>query len=175
MFNGLKDKIAKKIAVKKFKPYERRPVKFNGFIRRSSSFLILLPFSETYFEESLKIVEHLKNMKKNISIIIRENFLNDSRFLEFELIPFSEEDKSRLGAPSKELISLLQKNEYDIYADLSFSSNSFAFVTGCAVKSKFKIAFNKKGFELFGNFLLPIEENNPIITYENFLNSLEMF
>ncbi len=175
MFNNLKEAIAKKIFVRRFKPLERKPIIFNSFVKEARKFLILLPQSKEMFEQSLKIVEFLKNAGKEISLIVQGDLLEGTNLLEFNLKPFTEEDKTKLGAPSKKFLTELRKNDYDVYIDLSFSHNSFEFAIGCAAKAKFKIAFNKKGAEIFGNFILPLEENNPLNSYENFLNSLEMF
>jgi len=175
MFNSLKEFLAKKIILRRFKQGNSQPLSFNSFIRNAKQVLILPPGVNPDFEESLKIVNYLRGLGKEISLILNEDFIDKPELDNFNLISFSQEQISRLGMPSKNFLSLLQKKDYDVYIDLTLEHNQFVFAIGRAVNARFKVAFNKKNSSKFSNFLFTIKENNPMNSYENFLNSLRMF
>lgn len=86
----------------------------------------------------------------------------------------SDENKTKIGLPNKELVSKVKKHTFDLVLDLNRDNDIFSSAMGNIPLSGFRIGFVKKNADYFYNFQIP-NEINPEKSYRNLLNSLRMF
>jgi hypothetical protein len=65
--------------------------------------------------------------------------------------------------------------QFNVSIDLNRKDNLFHSYSVCVVKTRLKIGFVKNDSDKFYNLQIINHEDNPEISYENFLNCLKMF
>ncbi len=175
MLDKLKFNLAESIALKKLAKTKNFGNKFGHFVSDAKDILVILPEKLDDIKISLKIIQFLNSEKKNIYLYFNIDFTNYlPSGLNFIPITYKSSDKTKIGLPSKELLSKIEIIFFDLVIDLNREDCLFSSIICNSPRSKYRIGFTKKNADKFYNFQLPNEINSEK-SYRNLLNSLRMF
>lgn len=151
-------------------------VQFNGFMDRSTSFLILMPEYDEDFYEAIQVIKYLTSQHKNVSLFIRDFRVSLLQLHErLRYIEYGIRDFNKLYLPGKRIIDELKERKYDVLLDLNLKDNIYCSIAGIIASSEYKIGFKRKELTGYYNFQIINNENNSAFSYRNLLNSLKMF
>jgi hypothetical protein len=148
----------------------------NQFITRSHFFTLILPEEEKDFLASLKIIDHLLQQKKDVTIVLnnaKAHYIHQKYSI--REIEFYQTDKNKFGLPTKKFTEQLSKLRSDVVMDLSRGDSYFHIAAAYSINTKFVIGFEKMDSDKFYSIQLRINESTPEISYKNFLNCIQMF
>lgn len=148
----------------------------NQFITRSHFFTLILPEEEKDFLASLKIIDHLLQQKKDVTIILnnaKAHYIHQKYSI--REIEYYQTDKNNLGLPVKKFREQLASLRSDVVMDLSRGESYFHISAAYCIKAKYVIGFEKPDSDKFYSIQLRINESTPEISYKNFLNCIQMF
>ena len=175
MLDKLKFNIAESLVLKKITKTQKLGNNFKHFVSNAKDVLVILPENLDDINAAIKIIKFLNGEKKNIYLYFNIDFTN---YLPGELnfipVTYNAGDKTKIGLPSKELLSKIEIIFFDLIIDLNREDSIFCSVICNAPRSKYKIGFTKKNADKFYNFQVPNEINSEK-SYRNLLNSLRMF
>ncbi|MCF6268083.1 MAG: hypothetical protein L3J41_00030 [Melioribacteraceae bacterium] len=176
MIKKIKLKLAEYLAKKKFSRKQSSEKNFQKFFSESKQILIILPKSNnSLVEEAIEIIRFLSIHKKELFIIqSKDQFSYLPNDFKYSSLIISDDDKTKIGLPNKELISKIKKHTFDLVIDLNRENDIFSSAIANIPLSDFRIGFVKVGADYFYNFQIP-NEINPEKSYRNLLNSLRMF
>lgn len=149
---------------------------FSSLLKNSYSFLIMMPEDEVDFHHSIYVLEYLKTELKHTTIMTKDfrvSLINPK--FRPDLIEYGIRDINKIKLPTKNLISKLNKKNFDIVIDLNRNENLFYSYAVSQTKSKFKIGFKKKGSDKFYNFQIVCNGKEPEDAYKYLVNCLKMF
>ncbi|MGA8264746.1 MAG: hypothetical protein WB779_09920 [Ignavibacteriaceae bacterium] len=149
---------------------------FTNLLRKCSSFFVIMPETENDFQKSKQVITFLEKHKKVISILtfdFRRNEFLQSHFR--DIVEYGLVDYSKLNLPSPKLVDKLKSKEFDAVIDLNRAENLFCSFAANLVQSNLTIGFTKVDSDKFYNIQINDSEDNPEISYKNFINCLEMF
>lgn len=169
--------IAAKIVLTKISKQTKLPEKrFNLFIQKSYSFLVVMPENENDFTNSFNILEYLENNKKNISILTYDYRVSKIPVkFKSRVIDHGVNDMNKFDLPSKKFMDQLGEKKFDAILDLNKDENFFHNILICKINSLLKVGFEKPNGGKYYNVMIRTDKNNSENTYQNFLNCLQMF
>lgn len=176
MFEFLKEKIAEKVVDKQLAVQGFEQNTFTGFLKNSYTFFVSMPEEDRDFTYSLSVLNFLAEQKKSSMILVRDFKVSllphkyRSRAIEY-----SERDITKWKLPSKRLLEKLNEVQFNVSMDLNRKDSLFHSYSVGIVKARLKIGFVKSDSDKFYNLQIINHEDNPEISYENFLNCLKMF
>ncbi len=175
MLDKLKFNLAESVALKKLAKTKIYGNNFKHFVSEAKDILIILPEKLEDINASLKIIQFLNSEKKNIYLYFNIDYTNYlPTGLNYIPITFKTGDKTKIGLPSKDLLSKIEIIFFDLVIDLNIEDSIFSSIICNAPRSKYRIGFIKKNADIFYNFQVPNEINSEK-SYRNLLNSLRMF
>ena len=176
MFEFLKEKIAEKVIAKQLKDQNFEQHTFTGFFKSSYTFFVAMPEEDRDFTYSLPILNFLAENKKSAMILTRDFKVSllPQRF-KSKAIEYSEKDITKWKLPARQLIDKLSEMQFNVSIDLNRKDSLFHSYIANIVKTPLKIGFVKSDSDKFYNFQIINHEDNPEISYQNFLNCLKMF
>jgi len=176
MLDFLKHKIAEILVDKQLKKQQFEPHTFTDFFDKAFTFFIAMPEDERDFTYSLIILNFLADYKKS-AMVMTKDFKVSLLPQKFRgrAIEYSEKDITKLKLPSKRLADKLSEMQFNASIDLNRKENLFYSYSSNIVQAPLKIGFAKPDSDKFYNLQIKNEEDNPEISYENFLNCLKMF
>jgi len=176
MLDFLKHKIAEILVDKQLKKQHFEPHTFTDFFDKAFTFVIAMPEDERDFTYSLIILNFLADYKKS-AMVMTKDFKVSLLPQKFRgrAIEYSEKDITKLKLPSKRLADKLTEMQFNASIDLNRKENLFYSYSSNLVQAPLKIGFAKPDSDKFYNLQIKNEEDNPEISYENFLNCLKMF
>lgn len=176
MIELLKKKTAELIVSGKLKHQKNSELSFSAALKKSFSFLVLMPANDKDYRESFQILDYLESQGKTLTILT-----NDFRV---SLLPakyrnksigFAITEVSKINLPSHKLTEQLREKLFDVVIDLNREENLFYSYIANIVKSKIRIGFKKRKADLYYNFLVDGSDNDSVKSYNNFLNCIKMF
>jgi hypothetical protein len=176
MLDFIKLKIADFIVNSKASQYNIESKSFNGLLRNSFRYLILMPANEVPFNKAIEVLKFFEGLNKEIIVFTQDFRINllppkyRSEALDFSLI-----DINKLKLPSKRLEKEFRILKFDVVIDLEKEENLFNSLLVCIVNAPVKVGFRKKNSDKFYNLQIDNMEVNPEIFYKNLLNCLQMF
>jgi len=176
MFEVIKDNISRVFISRKLKNLVLSEQDFSEALKRSGSFLILMPEDEKDFRASFVVLEHLEHLNKSLKILTRDYRISlmPAKFRN-KAMEFGVADLNRLDLPNNRLIEKLSGMKFDGVIDLNRKNDLFYSYTSNLVNAKIRIGFAKKGSDKFYNFQISNNDIDSEISYNNFLNCLKMF
>ena len=176
MFEFLKEKIAEKVIDKQLEHQSFEQNTFTGFLKNSYTFFVAMPEEDRDFTYSLSVLDFLAELKKSSMILARDFKISllPQKFRS-RTIEYSERDITKWKLPSKRLLERLNEVQFNVSIDLNRKDNLFHSYSISIVKTRLKIGFVKNDSDKFYNLQIINHEDNPEISYENFLNCLKMF
>ena len=176
MLEFLKEKIAGKVIRKHLKDQSFEPHTFTAFFKSSYSFFITMPEDDRDFTYSLSVLNFLAENKKSAMILSRDFKVSllPQKF-KARAIEYSEKDITKWKLPARKLIEKVSEMPYNALIDLNRKESLFHNYIANIVKAPLKIGFVKNDSDKFYNFQVINHEDNPEISYQNFLNCLKMF
>ena len=136
-----------------------------------------MPDNDDDFKSAASIISFFTELKKNVCLLVRDFRVSliphreRTRYIEYGINDFS-----KLYQPSKRLTDELKHKNIDLILDLNLQENIFCTIAANLIDSKFRICFMRGNSDKFYNFqIINNYENNSAISYENLLNSLQMF
>lgn len=176
MIELIKKKTAELIVAGKLKHKTQSEMAFSSALKKSFSFLILMPQNDKDYRESFQILDYLESQGKTLTILT-----NDFRVsllpakYRNKAIGFAVTEVSKLNLPSHKLIERIREKNFDVVIDLNKEENLFYSYLANIVKSRIRIGFKKRKAESFYNFLVDGSDNDSVKSYINFLNCIKMF
>lgn len=176
MLEFLKEKIAGRVVERQLKEQSFGLNAFTGFFKDSYTFFVAMPEEDKDFTYSLSVLNFLAENKKSSMVLARD--------FKISLLPqkyrgrtveYSEKDVTKWKLPSKRLVNKLSGMQFNVSIDLNRKDNLFHSFSVNVVKARLKIGFAKSESDKFYNLQIINHEDNPEISYENFLNCLKMF
>jgi hypothetical protein len=149
---------------------------FAKFLKKSSSFFVVMPEPEDDFQKSKQVLKFLKENHKNVTTLnfdFRVTDLQQERLQEY--IPYGLVDYSKINLPSKKLAEKLSEKVFDVVIDLNRGDNLFCSFAANLVNSSLTIGFKKKDSDKYYNIQIDDNEENSEFSYKNFINCLQMF
>ncbi|HPN39268.1 MAG TPA: hypothetical protein PL041_12775 [Melioribacteraceae bacterium] len=174
MINWIRLNIGRYFLHKKLKVNEK--LTFNKFFSNSYDLFIIMPENDDNFKQAIKVVEFLKESKKNITLFLIDyqyNLFADNKL--YELIYYQKDDKNWFNLPKLSILQKVNEHNYDIAINLSLDDTVFTPLIINKVKSKFRIGFKNSYSDLYYNFIVEPDKINSEISYKNLLNSLKLF
>jgi hypothetical protein len=176
MFEFLMEKIAEKVVDKQLAHQSFEQNTFTGFLQNSYTFFVAMPEEDRDFTYSLSVLNFLAELKKSSMVLARDFKISllPQKF-KSRIIEYSERDITKWKLPSKRLLEKLNEVQFNVSIDLNRKDNLFHSYSISVVKTRLKIGFVKNDSDKFYNLQIINHEDNPEISYENFLNCLKMF
>jgi len=176
MFDFLKNKIAEIIVDKQLKEQHFEPHTFTDFFSKAFTFFIAMPEDDRDFTYSLTVLNFLADYKKSAMVMTKDFKVSLlPQKYRGRAIEYSDRDISKWKLPSKRLADKLSEMQFNVSIDLNRKENLFYSYSSNLVQAPLKIGFAKPDADKFYNLQIINEEDNPEISYENFLNCLRMF
>ncbi len=176
MIDKIRNKIAGRIVKKKLRSKFIPNRSFKNILKDCSSFFVIMPETEDDFQKSKPVLTFLEKHEKIITLLtfdFRRNTFPETFFR--EIIEYGLIDYSKLSLPSKRLTRQLKQKEFDAVIDLNRGENLFCSFTANLVHSNLIIGFSKSNSDKYYNIQIDDNEDNPEISYKNFINCLQMF
>lgn len=176
MIEMIKNKIAELIITSKLRHKNNHELAFSSALKKSFSFLVLMPADEKDYRESFQILDYLESQGKTLTILT-----NDFRVsllpakYRNKVVGFSINEVSKLNLPSHKLTERLKEKLFDVVIDLNREENLFYSYITNIVKSKIRVGFKKRKADFYYNFLVDGSDNDSAKSYNNFLNCIKMF
>jgi hypothetical protein len=176
MIDYLKKLTAELIVSGKLKQNVHSEMTFSSVLKKSFSFLVLMPQNDKDYRESFHILDYLDAQGKNLTILTNDFRVSllPAKFRN-KAIGFAVDEVSKLNLPTRKLIDRISNKSFDVVIDLNRDENLFYSYLSNIVKSKLRIGFKKRKAETFYNFLVDGSENDSAKSYINFLNCIKMF
>ncbi|HCY75247.1 MAG TPA: hypothetical protein DHV28_04955 [Ignavibacteriales bacterium] len=176
MIELIKDNISRFLISRQLKNLVLNEQDFSETLRRSGSFLILMPEDEKDFRASYVVLDHLEHLNKSIKIITRDYRISllPAKFRS-KATEFGIADLNRLDLPSAKFIKKLSDMKFDGVIDLNRKDDLFYSYVSNLVNTRIRIGFAKKGADKFYNFQIANNDIESDKSYSNFLNCLKMF
>ena len=176
MIESIKNSISRFLILNKLKRTELSEQDFSEALRRSGSFLVLMPEDEKDFRASFVVLEHLDHINKSVKILTRDYRISlmpakfRNRAMEFGI-----GDLNRLDLPNHKLLDKLSQMRFDGVIDLNRKDELFFSYAANLVNARIRIGYTKKNSDKYYNFQIANNDIDPEISYSNFLNCLKMF
>jgi hypothetical protein len=176
MIESLKENISRYLISRKLKHLTLAKQDFSEALKRSGSFLVLMPEDEKDFRASFKVLEYLESHNKSLKILTRDYRISlmPAKFRN-KAMEFGIADLNKLDLPSNKFIQKLAGMRYDSVIDLNRNDELLYSFVSNLVNAKIKIGFTKKGADKYYNLQIANNNNDSEISYNNFINCLKMF
>ncbi|MEO8232294.1 MAG: hypothetical protein ABI638_08420 [Ignavibacteriota bacterium] len=176
MIDLIKENLSRFLISKKLKNVVLNEQDFSEALRRSGSFLILMPEDEKDFRACYIVLEYLEHLNKSIKILTRDYRISllPAKFRN-KAMEFGIADLNKLDLPSHKLIEKLSDMKFDGVIDLNRKDDLFFSYASNLVNARIRIGFSKKGADKFYNFQIANNDVESELAYTNFLNCLKMF
>jgi hypothetical protein len=176
MIDLIKENVSRFFISRKLKNLVLSEQDFSEALKRSGSFLILMPEDEKDFRASYVVLEHLEHLNKSIKILTRDYRISllPAKFRN-KATEFGIADLNKLDLPSNKLIEKLSEMKFDGVIDLNRKDDLFYSYVSNLVSARIRIGFAKKGADKFYNFQISNNDVESDKSYTNFLNCLKMF
>ena len=176
MIDSIKQNISRFLISRKLKNVVLSEQDFSESLKRSGSFLVLMPEDEKDFRASYLVIEYLEHLNKSIKILTRDYRISllPAKFRN-KAMEFGISDLNKLDLPAHKLIEKLSEMKFDGVIDLNRKDDLFYSYVSNLVKAKIRIGFAKKGADKFYNFQISNNDVEAEKSYNNFLNCLKMF
>ena len=176
MIEYIKAKLAASVVNKTLKSKSVPNRSFKNILRDCSSFFVIMPETEQDFQKGKRVISFLEEHHKIISILtldFRRNEFLQSHFR--DIVEYGLVDYSKLNLPSSRLSEILKSKVFDAVIDLNREENIFCSFAANLVQSDLIIGFTKNNSDKFYTIQINDNEDNPEISYNNFINCLQMF
>lgn len=176
MLEFIKDKIAERFVEKQLKEKHFESHSFSDLLAKAFTYFIVMPADDRDFTYSFEVLNFLAAGNKNAMVLTRDFKVSllPQRF-RARAIEYSEKDITKLKLPAKSLIHKLNEMHFNVGIDLNRKENLFCSYTLNLVQAPVKIGFAKNDSDRFYNLQVINGEDNPEVSYKNFLNCLKMF
>jgi hypothetical protein len=176
MFGLIKDKIAAFVVQRQLKYKQLGSHIFTDFFAKAFTFFVAMPEDDHDFNHSLVVLNFLAENKKSVIILTRDFKVSllPAKY-RAKTIEYNFKDISKLYLPSKRLIDKLTELQFNASIDLNRKENLFYSLSANLVQAPVRIGFTKPDSDKFYNLQVVNGEDNPEISYKNFLNCLQMF
>lgn len=176
MIESIKNSISRFLIFNKLKRTELSEQDFSEALRRSGSFLVLMPEDEKDFRASFSVLEYLDHINKSVKILTRDYRISlmPAKFRN-RAMEFGVNDLNRFDLPNHKLLEKLSQMNFDGVIDLNRKEELFFSYAANLVKARLRIGYAKKNSDKYYNFQIANNDIDPEISYSNFLNCLKMF
>lgn len=176
MIELLKEKLTRFIVSNKLKNRVLSEQSFSAALKRSGTFLILMPEDEKDFRTCYNVLEYLEHSNKSIKILTRDYRISllPAKFRN-KTMEIGISDLNKLDLPGHKLINKLSEMRFDGVIDLNRKDNLLYSFLANVVNAKVRVGFTKKGADKYYNFQIANKDSNSENSYNNFLNCLKMF
>jgi predicted Zn-ribbon and HTH transcriptional regulator len=176
MIEAIKENISRVLISRKLKNIVLSEQDFSEALKRSGSFLILMPEDEKDFRACFVVLEHLEHINKSVKILTRDYRISlmPAKFRN-KAMEFGVADLNRLDLPNHKLIEKLSEMRFDGVIDLNRKDELFYSYATNLVNARVRIGFAKLGADKYYNFQITNNDIDSEISYNNFLNCLKMF
>jgi hypothetical protein len=172
----VKEKLAGLIVGKKSRSEYYTTRSFRDFFKKSFTFLVLMPDNDTDFHYAIEVLKGLSLNKKHATVFTQE-FRANLVPVKYrpQVVEYTDKDISRLYIPSKKLMEKINSLRFNAILDLNRKENIFCSVVSSMVNAPIKVGFKKSNADKYYNLQISNKEENPELSYKNYLNCLEMF
>jgi hypothetical protein len=172
----VKEKLAGLIVGKKSRSEYYTTRSFRDFFKKSFTFLVLMPDNDTDFHYAIEVLKGLSLNKKHATVFTQE-FRANLVPVKYrpQVVEYTDKDISRLYIPSKKLMEKINSLRFNAILDLNRKENIFCSVVSSIVNAPIKVGFKKSNADKYYNLQISNKEENPELSYKNYLNCLEMF
>ncbi len=176
MIELIKKKTAEIIVSGRLKHQKNQELLFSSALKKSFSFLVLMPANEKDYRESFQILDYLEGQGKTLTILTNDFRVSllPAKFRN-KAIGYSVSEVSKFNLPTSKLSERLKEKLFDVVIDLNREENLFYSFIANIVKSKIRIGFKKRKADVYYNFLVDGSDNDSAKSYYNFLNCIKMF
>jgi hypothetical protein len=176
MFDSIKEKIAEIVVEKQLKNKREGSHTFTGFFGKAFTFFVAMPEDDHDFNHSLIVLNFLADSKKSVIVLTRDFKVSllPAKY-RAKAIEYNFKDISKWKLPSQRLIDKLSEMQFNASIDLNRKENLFYSLSANLVQAPLRIGFAKSDSDKFYNLQVVNGEDNPEISYKNFLNCLQMF
>jgi hypothetical protein len=176
MFEEIKKKIGHFLMRRKYLRKQLEQSSFNSIISDSRDFFFVMPKEDNDFFHSLDILKYYHIHKKVITLFLPEYKYNSIPEKEkFKFISYHPDQITRFNLPDKNLISRLNRKEFDIVIDLNRKDDLFFSAVSNIVNSKVSVSFAKEQSDGYYTLQIMEKQSDPEVSYRNFLSYLKMF
>ncbi len=176
MIAYLKSKIANLVINKRLRNKSVQNRSFKNLLSKCSNLFIIMPEEEVDFQNSKQVLKFLKEKDKRLTTLNFDFRVTDLQFEHLnDSIAYGLVDYSKINLPSKKLANNLNQKEFDAVIDLNRGENLFCSFAANLVHSDIIIGFRKNNSDKYYNIQINDIEDNPEISYKNFINCLQMF
>lgn len=170
--------IKNRIAVRYASSRARRNTKiinFNDTIKSSQTALFLMPKMSMEFYLARSVVESSLRYFRRVVLVVSEN-MRELATYRSEVIVVSKEDESWLKLPTRDLVTRLRDQNFDIAFDLSFSNDIFMSYLCRRSEAKVSVGFVKENSDHFYDMQVRIPQSGDMKrAYEILSRTFKMF
>lgn len=153
----------------------KKVIDFNDVLKASEAVVFLMPRKSMEFYLARSVVESFLRYFRRIVLVVTEN-MRELATYRSEVIVVSQADESWLKLPSRELISRLRHEKFDIAFDLSFSDDIFMSYLCRRSEAKISVGFSKPNSDRFYDLQIRMRESSDMKkAYESLTHTIKMF
>ncbi len=175
MIESIKNKIASVVLKRLINSRPTKEISFNNFFEKAERILLIMPVDDNDLRYAASVIQFLRASAKELSVFIAEHRVSlMGNLKDINYITFGLDDFTKLKLPSPRLKNLLVEKSFDIVIDLNGAPDRFFNAVAAYSNSEISVGCKAPNSDVFYNFQIP-KEINTKKTYENLLNSLNMF
>jgi len=153
----------------------KKIINFNDTIKSSQTAVFLMPRLSMEFYLARSVVESFLRYFRRVVLVVTEN-MRELATYRSEVIVVTQLDESWLKLPSRDLVSRLRSQKFDIAFDLSFSNDIFMSYLCRKSEAKVSVGFVKENCENFYDMQIKIPPNRDMRrSYDILARTIKMF
>ena len=170
----IRNKIAVKYAASRTR-HIKKVIDFNDVLKASEAVVFLMPRKSMEFYLARSVVESFLRYFRRVVLVVTEN-MRELATYRSEVIVVSQADEGWLKLPSREVISRLRREKFDIAFDLSFTDDIFMSYLCRKSEAKISVGFSKANSDHFYDLQVRVRQGTDIKkAYESLTHTIKMF
>lgn len=153
----------------------KKIINFNETIKSSQTALFLMPKMSMEFYLARSVVESLLRYFRRVVLVVTEN-MRELATYRSEVIVVSKNDENWLRLPSRDIVTCLCDQKFDVVFDLNFSNDIFMSYLCRRAEAKVSIGFVKEDSDHFYDMQVKVPQGGDVKrAYEVLSRTFKMF
>jgi Family of unknown function (DUF6913) len=171
---NIKNRIAVRYAANRAR-HIKKVISFNDAVKMSQTAIFLMPRMSMEFYLARSVVESFLRYFRRVVLVVTEN-MRELATYRSEVIVVSQADESWLKLPSRDLVSRISHESFDIAFDLSYSSDIFMSYLCRKSETKISVGFAKENCDYFYDMQIRVPQSTDMKrAYEILSSTIKMF
>lgn len=171
---NIKNRIALKYATNRTR-HIRKSINFNDTLKKSETVVLFMPRMSMEFYLARAVVEAFTRFFRRVVLVVTAN-MRELATSHAESIVVSPDNETWLKLPSRDLISRIHKEKFDVAFDLNLSDDVFMSYLCRRSEAKISVGFSKPNSDPFYDMQIKMPTNGDLKkAYWVLINTIKMF